>query len=83
MQTAKLRKVGGSIMVAVPPAMLSALELAAESTVGLSIEAGRLIVEPQPQRRYSLDELLSEETPSVSDQDEAWMNSPPVGRELL
>ncbi|MBU3888074.1 antitoxin [Methylosinus sporium] len=83
MQTAKLRKVGGSIMVAVPPAMLNALELAAESTVGLSVEGGRLIIEPQPQRRYSLDELLSEEAPSVSDRDEAWMNSPPVGRELL
>jgi len=82
MHTAKLRKVGGSIMVAVPPAMLSALELAAESTVGLSVEGGRLIVEPQPQLHYSLDELLSEEA-SASEKDEAWMNSPPVGRELL
>ncbi|CAN2535371.1 Antitoxin+PemI [Methylocapsa aurea] len=83
MQTAKLRKVGGSVMVAVPPAMLSALELAAESTVGLSVEGGRLIVEPQPRPHYSLDELLSEEAASVSETDEVWMNSPPVGRELL
>lgn len=83
MHTAKLRKVGGSVMVAVPPAMLSELDLMAGSTVGVSLEAGRLIVDPRPQRRYTLDELLSEEAPAASGEDEAWMNSAPVGRELL
>lgn len=83
MHKAKLRKVGGSVMVAVPPAMLSELELAAGSLVGVSVEDGRLIVEPKPQRRYSLDELLAQETPAASEEDEAWLNSTPVGRELL
>lgn len=83
MHTAKLRKVGGSVMVAVPPALLDELDLAAGSTVGVSLEGGRLIVEPKPQRRYSLDELLAEEAPAASEEDAAWLKSAPVGRERL
>lgn len=83
MHTAKLRKVGGSVMVAVPPALLNELDLSAGSMVGVSLEDGRLIVEPRPQRRYSLDELLAEEALAASEEDAAWMTSAPVGRELF
>ena len=55
---ARLRKVGGSIMVAIPPVLLETLGLAPDSAVGLSVRDGRLIVEPETRRRYSLDELL-------------------------
>ena len=38
MHTTNLRKVGGSIMLAVPPAFLEQLHLQAGATVGLTID---------------------------------------------
>ena len=46
MHTTNLRKVGGSVMLAVPPALLSILRLQAGAEVGIAVENGRLIVEP-------------------------------------
>jgi antitoxin ChpS len=55
MHTTNLRKVGGSIMLAVPPAILDILHLHAGATVGLAVDHGRLVVEPTLRPRYSLD----------------------------
>ena len=80
-----LRKVGGSVMLAVPPAILDLLHLQAGAIVGVSVEGGRLVVEPQQRQRYTLDELLAqcdasiEATPEECD----WIDMTPVGRELL
>lgn len=87
MHTTKLRKVGGSVMVVVPPAMLDQLHLKAGATVGLAIDGDRLILQPQPKPRYTLDELLakcdaSSPAPEMSEGDRLWLNLPPVGREL-
>jgi antitoxin ChpS len=84
MHTTKLRKVGGSIMLAVPPAILDLLHLQAGATVGLAVEDGHLVVQPQTKPRYSLDELLAQCDPAapVSDEDRAWLDVAPVGREL-
>jgi antitoxin ChpS len=81
----RLRKVGGSVMLAIPKAMLDALDLAPDASVGLSIEAGRLVVDPKKRRRYSLAELLAQCKPSArrSRKDRDWQSSPPVGRELI
>jgi len=45
MHTTNLRKVGGSVMLAVPPAILDLLQLQAGATVGVTVEGGRLVVE--------------------------------------
>ena len=45
MHTTNLRKVGGSVMLAVPPAVLDMLQLQAGATVALVVDGGRLIVE--------------------------------------
>jgi antitoxin ChpS len=84
MHTTNLRKVGGSIMLAVPPAILDLLHLQAGSTVDLAVEDGHLVVQPQTKPRYSLDELLAQCDPAapVSDEDRAWLDMAPVGREL-
>ena len=82
---AKLRKVGGSVMLAIPPALLDELGIAADAAVGLSVESGRLIVEPKGRRRYSLDELLEQCDPGAprprADRD--WIAGAPAGRELI
>ncbi|MCB1834861.1 MAG: antitoxin [Geminicoccaceae bacterium] len=84
MHTTNLRKVGGSVMLAVPPALLDMLELSAGTRVGLTVDNGRLSVVPQARRRYTLDELLAEHDPAdFGEADREWLNAPPVGRELL
>ena len=72
-------------MVAIPKPMLDALDLAPDAAVGLSVKAGKLVVDPRPRRRYSLDELLAQCDPSAphSKVDRDWLKSPPVGRELI
>jgi antitoxin ChpS len=44
MHTTNLRKVGGSVMLAVPPALLDILNLQPGARVGITVESGRLVV---------------------------------------
>lgn len=83
--TANLRKVGGSVMLAVPPALLDILQLQPGARVGITVEKGRLVVEPQRRRRYTLDELLAQCDPKVrrSKEEKDWLDSRPVGGELI
>ena len=84
MHTTNLRKVGGSVMLAVPPALLDLLELRVGTKVNIGVDNGRLIVEPRTRPSYSLDELLAQcEEGAPADDDRAWMDAKPVGNELL
>lgn len=85
MITTNLRKVGGSVMLTVPPAILEMVQLKSGSTVGITVESGRLIVEPKPGNRYSLQDLLDQCDPCapLPDTDSEWTNSPPAGLELI
>ncbi len=85
MHTTNLRKVGGSVMLAVPPALLEILHLRPGAKVGLAVESGRLIVEPQRRLRYTLEELLAQCHPEAprSPEECEWLGSPPVGGELI
>ncbi len=85
MNTTKLRRVGGSIMLAVPPAILDLLHLKAGSTVDLAIDGERLIVKAQDKPRYTLTELLeaSDFSASPTDDEREWIDAPAVGGELL
>ena len=85
MHTTNLRKVGGSVMLAVPPAVLDMLELQAGATVALVVDGGRLIVEPQPRQRYTIEELLAQcdDTAEPAQEDRKWLDARPVGKELL
>ncbi|CAM5283202.1 Antitoxin PemI [Aquamicrobium terrae] len=85
MHITSLRKVGGSIMLAVPPALLDVLHLSAGAIVGLTVENGRLVIEPNVPPRYTLDELLAQCDPSteLTDEDREWLDAKAVGGELL
>ncbi len=85
MHTTNLRKVGGSVMLAVPPALLDMLDLRAGAKVGLAVQGGRLVVEPQLRPRYTLDELLAQCNPkaSPSAEDREWLNNESAGSELI
>jgi len=87
MHTTNLRKVGGSIMLAVPPALLEVLHLAPGAKVGLTVDNGRLVVEPKARPHYIMAELLAEAEaagmyPLPAEQRE-WIDAPAVGKELI
>jgi antitoxin ChpS len=85
MHITNLRKVGGSVMLAVPPALLDVLHLQAGATVGLAVDGGRLVVEAALQPRYTMSELLEASdysTPRSADE-QAWLDAETVGGELL
>ena len=85
MHTTNLRRVGGSVMLAVPPVLLDLLKLGAGARVDIGVEHGRLIVAPRSRPRYSLEELLAQcdETAPADDGDRSWLDARPVGDELL
>ncbi len=85
MYTTNLRKVGGSVMLAVPPALLDILSLQPGEQVGIAIEGGRLVVQPRPKRRYTLNELLAQCDPKAarSKPDREWLRNKRVGSELI
>lgn len=85
MHFTNLRKVGGSVMLAVPPALLDLLHLKAGASVGVIVDGGRLVVEASPRPRYSLAELLavSDYLEQPSPEDLEWLDAPAVGKELL
>lgn len=85
MVTTHLRKVGGSVMLAVPPAILDLLRLQAGAEVGMAVDNGHLIVEPLAKPRYTLESLLAQcdLSAEVSPEDRAWLDDKPVGSELL
>lgn len=84
MHTTTLRKVGGSVMLAVPPALLDVLELRSGANVRIGIEDGRLVVVTWPRPRYTLEELLAQcDENAADDMDGAWLEARPVGKELL
>ncbi|MBM7345258.1 AbrB/MazE/SpoVT family DNA-binding domain-containing protein [Pantoea coffeiphila] len=85
MHIARLKKVGGSVMLAVPPAVLKTLGLTTDSEVGMTIDNGRLIIEPQKRPHYSLDELLAQCDPhaEISEEDREWVNASALGKEVL
>ncbi|MGO9741860.1 MAG: AbrB/MazE/SpoVT family DNA-binding domain-containing protein [Roseiarcus sp.] len=85
MYTTNLRKVGGSVMLAVPPALLDVLNLTAGAKVGLIVDNGRLVVDPKPRPLYTLDQLLAQCDPSaeLTAGDVEWLEAKPTGNELL
>lgn len=82
MVKANLRKVGGSVMVAIPPAVLELVGMRADMEVGLSVDNGNVVIQPK-KRRYTLNELLAECDFSQPEGDREFVDAPPVGGELL
>ena len=85
MHTTNLRKVGGSVMLAVPPAILDLLNLQAGATVSVNVADGCLVVQPKPLPRYTMAELLAESDYSQPQpvEEREWIDTPLVGRELV
>jgi antitoxin ChpS len=85
MHTTNLRKVGGSVMLAVPPALLDILRLRPGVEVGITVESGRLVVKPHKRPRYTMEELLAQCKPNAkrSREDREWSRGKRAGGELI
>lgn len=85
MHKGNLRKVGGSIMLALPPALLDLLDLRPGAKVGLKVQKGRLVIEPEPRPRYTLAELLAQCNPRArrGKEERQWLDDKPAGGELI
>ena len=85
MYRTNLRKVGGSVMLAVPPALLDILQLRPGAEVGIAVESGLLVIKPQTRPRYTLDELLAQCDPRArrTREEREWLESKPAGGELI
>jgi antitoxin ChpS len=72
-------------MLAVPPALLDVLQLRPGTKVGIAVQSGRLIVEPQRRPRYTLDELLAQCNPKArrTKAERDWVSDNAVGGELI
>ena len=85
MYKTNLRKVGGSVMLAVPPALLDMMGMRPGAKVGIAVESGRLIIEPQKRPRYTLQELLAQCDPKAArtSEEREWLEGKPLGGELI
>ena len=81
-----LRKVGSSVMLAIPPDLLKLVNLQVNDNVKIGVENGRIIIGPRIRPSYTLDELLAQcnkEDYVPTAEDRAWDEAKPVGNELL
>ncbi|WP_075292565.1 AbrB/MazE/SpoVT family DNA-binding domain-containing protein [Pararhizobium arenae] len=85
MPVSTLRNVGGSVMMTVPKPVLDELGLSANTKLEVTVEDGKLVAVPRSRPKYTLEELLAQCDLSVpmSDEEREWMDSPPVGREII
>lgn len=83
MLMATLGNVGGSVMMTIPKSLLEGLGLSADTKVCLSVERGRLIVEPTPKHKYALSQLLEQcdKSAPIGAEEQAWQEISPVGDE--
>ncbi len=85
MATVTLRTLGGSVVMVVPKQILGLMHLGAGSQVEVSVENGKLVVEPKAKPRYLLSQLLAQcnaDNMALTDEDRAWLNAKPVGKEV-
>lgn len=80
-----LRRVGGSIMLAIPPALLKELQLGHGARVIVEMEDGRVIVSPVASPRYKLEELLAQcdFEAEITEEDKDWINENKTGNEEI
>lgn len=81
----KFRRVGGSTMIAVPPAILEALALAPGAEVSMEARGGKLVITPVSKSAPTLAGLLAQCDPKAKppSPDKAWTAGRARGKELI
>jgi len=79
--TSTLRVWGGSIALPIPKKILAIAKLAAGREVEITVEGENIVISPVARKSFS--ELLAEHRKLDLPQDDAWLDSAPVGKEML
>lgn len=86
MQTLTVKKWGNSLGVRIPKNIADSGKLKVDQEVSVEAIEGKIVITPLIQaREYSLSELLNqcpEESLTLDDEDHAWLNAEPVGKEF-
>lgn len=87
MPIVNLRKVGGSLMVALPRPIIDEFALNAGSKLSIEVDDGAIklksLIDCSP--KYTLQELLDQcdFTATLTDEEREWLDAPQVGMEVL
>ncbi len=76
----RIQKWGNSLALRIPKPFAAEMGLEKDGEVELSVEKGRLVIEPPAAPSYTLEELLAEVRPSNLHGEIDW--GPPVGKEI-
>ncbi len=85
MSIATLQRWGNSNALRIPAATMKAWGMKEGESVELHVQGTQLVAQPA-RKRYTLDELLAQCSPAnmaLTDEDRAWINDAPVGKEAL
>jgi antitoxin ChpS len=90
--TTRLKRAGGSLVVTVPASARNLLNLTEGQEMSVSVVGSTVVLEPMPTARpmrvrrpkYTLDELVADANPDagLSDEERAWQDEKPMGREV-
>lgn len=88
----RLKKSGGSLVATVPAAARNLLQLQEGQDMAVTVEGNRVILEPIStapavgvrRPKYTLEELLAGSDPEAprTEDERAWQDEPPAGREI-
>ena len=76
-----IRKWGNSPAIRIPISLMNSAQFELEQKVNITVEGGRLIIEPLKQVTYSLDALVAGITPTNLHTEVSFGG--PVGKELI
>jgi antitoxin ChpS len=87
MDVLTIRKVGGSLMVALPKAAAEQLGLQDKQRIAFEIKKGRIVLDPKVYVRpkYKLADLIAEcdaDAP-IPEEAQEWLDAPSVGSEIV
>jgi antitoxin MazE len=81
-----IKKWGNSLATRIPKAIVDSVGLQLDQEVKIEAVDGKIVITPsRTTKEYNLKDLLGQcepETMSLDQEDEEWIDSPPVGKEI-
>lgn len=81
-----IRKWGNSLATRIPKAVVESIDLHLDQEVDIEAVDGKIVITPiKAKKEYKLEELLSQCKPGSmkpTKEDQEWLNTEPVGREV-
>jgi antitoxin MazE len=80
-----IKKWGNSLATRIPKAVVDSIGLHLNQEVEIEAVNGKIIITPAKTIEYNLEELLRQckpETMALTHEDQEWINSPPLGKEV-